>query len=276
MPVAWIFLAAMLLLGKLLSVRLISGAELQACLLFYRNFLGAGIVAGHFWSLSLEEQFYLVWPALLLILGIPRCRWIAISGALACATYRFVFWSMYDRHPLNDQTQVRADAILVGCLLAILLADPRVLRVASYFTRRVAIPALVVFAICLAHFHFLPPLIECVAAAVLLAVPVLHPEWRMTRALSFRPLCWLGVISYSVYVWQQCFLMAGPGFRVIAWCIVFPATVLASHYWIERPMTRLGHRAATGRSANERIGTPSAGRGRRDRDGECVTAGEPV
>lgn len=245
MPVAWTFLAAMLVFDQGLHSHFISVSEVLACLLFYRNFVGVsdGGVAGHFWSLSLEEQFYLVWPVILLLAGVRRARWIAVALALACAAYRFHFWGYYDRNLWNGQTQVRCDALLVGCLLALIVAEPRLVAITARWSRRIAVPAAATIIVCLVRFHWLVPLYECIAIAVLLAVSVLQPRGGFARFLSFKPLAWLGAVSYSVYVWQSLFMLPWPS-TAQPWLfgLVLPLFAAASFYWIEQPLARLGRR----------------------------------
>jgi peptidoglycan/LPS O-acetylase OafA/YrhL len=244
MPVAWTYLAVIFLLGLAFQPHLVSGAEIRACLLFYRNFVspsGPGL-SRHFWSLSLEEQFYLVWPFVLMLGGRRRSRWIAIAGAIACAAFRWRFWAHFDHNVINGQSEVRGDAILVGCLLALLLDDARFRAGAARLSRLWTLPAAVVLLYCVFAFQWLPPLTECAAIACLIASTVLHPGSVVARFLSFKPMAVLGLVSYSVYVWQELFM----GFRnVYALAIGLPLAVFASYYWIERPCNRLGHRLTT-------------------------------
>src|ERR1700676_2157539 len=137
MPVAWAYLAALWISGEITGLHWISGREIASCVFFYRNFFGPTykIYAAHFWSLSIEEQFYLAWPCLLLFAGIRRSRWFAIGGALAVAAYRLIYWADYNGQWMSFRTEVRADALLVGCLLALLLADARMRSVAQRWTR---------------------------------------------------------------------------------------------------------------------------------------------
>jgi len=245
MPVAWTYLAAMLLFDGLMHTHFTSSAEVRACLFFYRNFAGGadGGASGHFWSLSLEEQFYLVWPVLLLLAGVRRTRWIAVALTLACATYRWLFWAWYDRNVWNGQTQVRCDALLVGCLLAFLLAEPRFLTAARRWANRLAVPALATLVFCIVRFHWLAPLYECVAITVLLAASILYPQTVFAQLLSLKPLAWLGTISYSIYVWQALFMLPwSSAVRSWLFCVALPLFAIASYYWIEKPSTRFGRR----------------------------------
>ena len=245
MPVAWTFLVAMLLFDYSMHTHFLSWTELLGCLLFYRNFLGVagGGAAGHFWSLSIEEQFYMVWPVLLLFGGIRRCRWIAFTGAAACALYRWAFWAHYDHNLVDYQTQVRADALLIGCLLAMLLTGSRMRAIFVRWSGLMTPIALAVLAYSINGFHWLIPLRESVAIAVLIAASVMYPRSILERLLSFAPLAWLGTISYSVYVWQAFFMLPWTdAIRPWLLAIGLPAISLASFYGIEKPLARFGHR----------------------------------
>jgi peptidoglycan/LPS O-acetylase OafA/YrhL len=242
MPAAWTYLAVLLLLHRLTRASFTSLPEVYACVFFYRNMVNVsgGGLAGHFWSLSLEEQFYLVWPCLLLLSGIRRCRWIATIGACACAVFRWFLWSHYDQPGPNYMSQVRADALLVGCLTALLLSDPQVRLTAIRVCRTLVLPAVAMLLYCMTRFHWLPPLREGVSVSILIAACVLYPQSIVCRILSFAPLAWLGAISYSVYLWQELFVQIGSG-RVNLYfiCIGIPVFSLGSYYFIERPCIRL-------------------------------------
>jgi peptidoglycan/LPS O-acetylase OafA/YrhL len=245
MPVAWAYLGLLLLLN--LRVHVVSKSAVLASLFFYRNFEAAtfGSATWHFWSLSLEEQFYLVWPIVLLLAGARRSRWIAVVAISACALYRFAFWSHYNQELFNCQTQVRADALLAGCLMALCLRDPRLRLHIERWSGMLALPALCVFLFCISRFTLLPPLAESVSIVLLLTASVLHPQSTFAKPLSWQWLSKLGVISYSIYVWQELFMLVARGEgnfgRVLLLGVVLPLLVGCSYFYLERPLTRLGH-----------------------------------
>jgi peptidoglycan/LPS O-acetylase OafA/YrhL len=248
MPAAWTFLAVMLLFNWLTGSHFITSREVWACLLFYRNFVGPHVgkivgVTWYFWSLSLEEQFYLVWPPLLLFAGIRRSRWIAALGAVACACWRWTFWAHYNHPFVNSETQVRADALLVGCLLALLFVDSRFRAFAAQLTKLIIWPAAVVLVLCVARFDLLPPLVENVSIAILISAGLLYPNSFLAKAVALPPIAWLGTISYSLYVWQALFFTwrVAPGLRsMIGVCVLLFA--LGSHYLIEKPLIQWGRK----------------------------------
>lgn len=244
LPVAWTYLGVLVFLDSISRTHLSSG--LKASLLFYRNFVGqeGDGMTGHFWSLSLEEQFYLVWPILLLIAGLRFSKWLAAAGIFSCALYRWANWAHYDHNILNGRTQVRADALLVGCLLALLLSDQW--RLKERYRTWTTASAFAVLLFCMARFHWLPPLSENIAIAALMAASLLHP----IQILSARWLTYLGEVSYSVYVWQELLMGAWPGWiHFFVLCIGLPLLALGSYYLIERPCTNLGRRLTTSQPA---------------------------
>jgi peptidoglycan/LPS O-acetylase OafA/YrhL len=260
-PVSWCYLATLLALGYATHFRIVAADEVWACVLFYRNFTAPtmGGFSGHFWSLSLEEQFYLVWPCILLLAGVRRCRWIALSGAIACAFYRWLYWANYDRNVLNSRTQVRADALLIGCLLALMLAEPRFRNAIARLSRYFLVPALAALLFGIATVHWLPPLYESVAIAALIAASMAHPDSFLTRPLRNPALCWLGTVSYSVYVWQQFFFVYRTSTPIVIFTMcLMPLFALGSYYWIERPFTRLGHRLTAGKASDQSVSNACA------------------
>jgi peptidoglycan/LPS O-acetylase OafA/YrhL len=258
MPAAWTYLAVLLFTDRVEHLQFTSLSEVTASVLFYRNFYFGTGGAGHFWSLSLEEQFYLVWPCVLLLAGIRRCRWIAVVGALSVALYRWLFWARYNANLVNGQTHVRADALLVGCLLALLLASPAIRSAATRWSKFWMLPALATLLFCMAHFHWLPPLSESLAIAGLMAASVLHPDSILSRPLNRVALAWLGTVSYSIYIWQQPFSgHRSTGSALLLLGVAMPVCALGSYYYIEQPMIRLGRSLTRSRTSHsDRLARP--------------------
>lgn len=238
MPAAWIFLACSYALSRLTNHPFTSVPEIVSCVFIYRNFVApVGGVAGHFWSLSIEEQFYLIWPGLLLLFGIKKCRWIAVAGMVGCASYRFAVWGQSLSYPVSTFTQFHADALLVGCLLAITLKDAKWRAAAVRFSGPMAAFGIAVFLLSAYRFHAFVPLFENLAIACFLCSAIVNPALQLSRLVAIRPLAGLGVISYSVYLWQELFM---PFRNPWALCVGIPLFSMASYYWIESPCIRLG------------------------------------
>lgn len=247
MPVAWVYLAVLMLIGYQIHTPIAGRAAVLSSLFFYRNYVDVdfGATTWHFWSLSLEEQFYLIWPWILLFAGLRRSVWIAAAGAVGCALYRWQLWAYYSRGFYNSQSQVRGDALLIGSLMALLLSEPRLRVGAVRWSRWWWLPALAGLFYCIRTFSVLPTLMECMCIALLISASMLHPGFFLARPLSFRPLVVLGIASYSTYVWQAPFTLLawgnGPA-GILTLFVGLPLVVFASYRYIERPLTRLGHR----------------------------------
>jgi peptidoglycan/LPS O-acetylase OafA/YrhL len=235
MPVAWIYLAVLVLIN--LHTRVISLRALLASLIFYRNFSTAalGNSTAHFWSLSLEEQFYLVWPGILCWAGIRKSVRIATIGAVGCALYRWTFWAWYNRGSYNAHTQVRCDALLVGALTALMLQNYTFRTWATRWSKVLVIPSMIALLYAVPHYDRLPPLFECVSIASLILASTLYSESIFVRPLILRPLTQLGVVSYSIYVWHP--LLPAPPLLGI----ILPLVAGISYIYVERPCIRLGH-----------------------------------
>jgi len=200
MPAAWIYLATIFVLWRFVGIKITSYADLVAGLFFYRNLSGGTGAAVHFWSLSLEEQFYLVWPPILLLTCLRRSVWIALAGVCGVAAWRFSHWSAYDRFPFYLRTEVRADAILLGCLLAMLLSNQRIRAFAIRWSRLWAIPAFAVLVFSIVRSNPLPTLYEGVAIMGLIATTTLHSGSVLVKPLLFAPLVWLGTVLQHLYM----------------------------------------------------------------------------
>ena len=178
----------------------------------------------HTWSLGIEEQFYLLWP--LIVAGLlaylatrggethSRRTLLAIclGGAAASALVGALLYQPGDENRAYFGTDTRAQALLFGAALAVLISWPgrsiggRWLRPAlgaATVAAVIVVAGLWTFADGTASWLYRGGFaLGGVAVAVVLAHAVLFPETVTARVLAVTPLVWLGRISYGVYLWH--------------------------------------------------------------------------
>ncbi len=198
---------------------------------------------GHLWSLSVEEQFYFLWPGVLK--KWHRHRVVILAGVVAFAPLYRVACHYLGLHGRADETfPAVADVLAIGCLLAVFAS--RLPRVRTSWALAMLAPiALVPVYLGALHFHLTPLLLFVLWPVMHLSIVglLLHVVQRPYWILNVRPVAWLGQISYSLYLWQQLFVF---GEHPRRWYFILFALALASasYYLVEQPMLRLRERRA--------------------------------
>lgn len=253
MPCAWAYLLF------LAVCRVLTTREALGCVFFFRNFITVrtSALSNHYWSLSIEEQFYLLWPLLLWMLlrrSGPRMAFgVAALAACALAIWRFWAHGQLSTEPITATfaTQFHADALLLGCASAFV---PR--RFASTPVVRMAIaPVLAALILCILELRRTVPMYESLLIAFLIWGTSSARFPVISRALEFRPLVQLGVISYSIYIWQQpaaCILGEPLWSSAVKLAAVIFVGVL-SYYGLELPIRERGKRIVHGWRSLPRI-----------------------
>jgi peptidoglycan/LPS O-acetylase OafA/YrhL len=206
---------------------------------------------GHFWSLSVEEQFYLLWP-LLLIFGRKHIQPILIVLILyGCVArvihYKFPAYSALTLSPFF----MFADAILLGALAAVVNTNhPHLARhkvFSNYWLQVLALSIFLLFIYLSGHGKM--AVVSLPFGGLIISVCILFlilcyitPSNNLTfRLLNSKVMVHIGVLSYSLYVWQQ-FFFVGDG---IVWYRTWPLNILviyivalASYHLWEQPFLR--------------------------------------
>jgi peptidoglycan/LPS O-acetylase OafA/YrhL len=223
---------------------------------YTQNYLGGGSeLLEHTWSLSLEEQFYLLWPAALLLLGTRKGAKLAVWVILLSPVSRVVTYYLAPNHRslLNAMLHTGLDSIMFGCLLALLWRNPKFNRVVQPLTRGWTAALATAFIMVLApvylgarfrgaYIDVFGFTLNSICLSVILLYVVRRPETAAGRILNTPVLRHIGVISYSLYLWQQIFT-TNYGLRFFPWNVpaIFAAAELS--YWlVERPALRLRER----------------------------------
>jgi peptidoglycan/LPS O-acetylase OafA/YrhL len=233
-------------------------------LFFFRNYVLVALppahwFTGHFWSLAVEEHFYLLLPGILVLFP-KRRAWILGALAFAIATWRY-WLQHFTQIDAGYRTDSTLDALLIPALLVIAASSDRCIA----FFRQLLSPRLLVVYVAMFVFflHYRVPVNLAILPLVLLSTSQ-HPENFIGKFLEWAPLRWIGRLSYSLYLWQQLFFCdrwwqgALPMGVLQQWPLKLAGLLVCaciSYYFVERPMIRLGHRIASsgvpGRDADE-------------------------
>jgi peptidoglycan/LPS O-acetylase OafA/YrhL len=258
LPALFVMLAVFVAVGAVqgqneLGVALIGTSYVGNALVAYGSNYGHELARsplGPLWSLAEEEQFYLLWPALLLVLVRFRhpARWIA-GLFVVLVLYRAALFGFHSSPRVYAGPDTRADGLIAGCVLAFLWR--RGFRVGEGVAK-LAVVILGVAAFCAWDFPWWPsvglPIFEIGCAALVCAAV---SETELARGLSWSPLTWLGERSYSLYLWHLPVIVAATalvgdtiGAKVGA---LFAATAIAalSYRFVERRFRYRARRPST-------------------------------
>lgn len=238
----------------------------------------------HLWSLAVEQQYYLVWPIVILALHSRAAvlRWLAVGLAIATtATFVLTPDSLYK----NDMLYTRGFSLVVASALALwVFHRPQLVRHAVFNRALDAVGGLLLVGLALAayapgwpesrmHEVFIPLLVPVFAFWIARLWSVGGDGW-MRRLLQSRTLVYVGKISYGVYLYHEAvrvavwFTMkpwmahwpAGAGFviRMAVYFLVSFALAALSYEFFEKKFLKLTDRFRPGRARTEAAAAATA------------------
>ena len=214
---------------------------------------------GHTWSLSVEEQFYLLWPTLFALL--PRKKSLVLAGAIAFSGPLLRLASYYLLPALRSHEafmfHTRIDALMMGCFAAYLLDSPawreRIQKIPAgpvLLASSIFVLAVVPYALGCFSPHSLArnvvilvmPTLSAIAIASAILTLVAGKAGIVHTLFNLPAVAHIGKLSYSLYIWQQLFL--SPGSVVsplsLAWRVLAIYGVsLCSFNLVEMPFLKL-------------------------------------
>lgn len=216
-------------------------------------------VLAHTWSLSVEEHFYFLWPIILSRAGIKWSARLISLYVLSVPIIRYELMSA--RTPtvdINYSSFVQMSSIGTGCLLAFLVTGDAPARLSGFVTshpiRLMTLGCLLMIG-SLVTFRSHPVLHDALAdpiraasfGCIMLGMIYSCPGNPITRLLENRFVNYLGVISYSLYLWQQLFTrhtfpILGGTTASLLWLSI---AALLSYYFVEKPFLIWKNRVCT-------------------------------
>lgn len=271
-PALLLLLLTVAISGIALGLKGSSSTDLSSVLitLFYSanwvrafNLHPMGILA-HTWSLSIEEQFYMLWPLfVIMLLKLVKSKKeifniVFTLSILSWLLRIYLTQSGFPAERIYNGLDTRADGLLIGCLAAIMHNSPLQENWFSFGTKRYILlknlafagftfPFIILFNISWRNvnmFYWINFLVEIFTAALILHV-ISNKKSLIKKLLTFKPLIWTGSISYGIYLWHDPVyeVMRSYGFSklsiLVLGSIITFAIATASYYIMEKPVLSL-------------------------------------
>ncbi|MFF3024220.1 acyltransferase family protein [Gottfriedia sp. NPDC057948] len=229
---------------------------------YFESFANPSIL-NHFWSLAVEEQFYIIWP-ILTLLGLKyiknkdRLFLYTLVGAIVSALLMAILF-----HPGSDPSRVyygtdtRAFSLLIGASLALVWPSRKltnnVTTSGKILIDLVGITGLLIFLLMVGKtnqydsFLYRGGMFLLSISAAMLIAALAHPTSKIGRFLAMRPLKWIGLRSYGIYLWQYpVIILLSPKvntgdislFRAICQITLIFVLAALSYHYIEDPIRK--------------------------------------
>jgi peptidoglycan/LPS O-acetylase OafA/YrhL len=218
---------------------------------------------GHLWSLSIEGQFYILWPiALILVMKIARRRgkliaWIMACAAVSALAMALIYVPGTDPSRVYYGTDTRVFALIIGAALAVAWPSQKLnVKVSEPARRMLDIVGGLGLILLLVLFNQVNEfddllyrggfLVISLIAAVVIAV-LAHPASRLGSIVGCKPLRWIGLRSYSLYIWHfPVIILSSPNvsteesgiLRIIVQVGVSFLLAALSYKYVEEPIRR--------------------------------------
>ena len=248
--------------------------------------ISAGFFTGHFWTLAVEEHFYILLSLFLYFVRRRRAATLAGLIALLMLLQKIATgYGYFSEDVSNRRTFWQLQFLLIPALFAILLQRPGVRRVVDRYLHPWVAYLLTFGLMVINHTrhrehgapfwseHFVPAesAVLFVGFSLWIIASMTHGGSWTTRVLEQKPLRLLGRLSYSIYLWHVLFFVSLAPLPVTNWppllflserpykYLASLGMALLSYYVVEKPMIRLGHRLAPPATPGHRDLGPAAG-----------------